>query len=161
LPRPAALRVPVGVQDDDLLRHVPAPNGIGHRTIAEELPHDLFTLSAGGPWAPDLLNPAGRDLIAACPVCSYAGITVHVRTVWRKPSRRGKLWNTASLSWMISCGRDPKPPMSQSRTLRVHSGIFRCGRHGAEQLRRLRDLAYQLRTLTPGVPCHLPLLPPR
>ena len=50
-----------------------------------------------GPGAPDLLTLRGRDLIAACPVCLYAGSLVPSELLSYCPAD-AKIVNTASLS---------------------------------------------------------------
>ena len=50
-----------------------------------------------GPGAPDLLTLRGRDLIAACPVCLYAGSLVPEAVLGHCPEG-ARIVNTAPLS---------------------------------------------------------------
>ena len=50
-----------------------------------------------GPGAPDLLTLRGRDLIAACPVCLYAGSLVPEQILEHCPPG-ARVINTAPLS---------------------------------------------------------------
>ena len=59
-----------------------------------------------GPGAPDLITLRGRDLIAACPVCLYAGSLVPEALLAHCPEG-AKIVNTArmSLDEIIEIGR--------------------------------------------------------
>jgi precorrin-4/cobalt-precorrin-4 C11-methyltransferase len=103
-----------------------------------------------GPGAPDLITLRGRDLIAACPVCLYAGSIVPRELLAYCPPG-ARIVDTAPLSLdeieaefaaAHEGGRDVA--RLQSGDLSIYSAL-------AEQLRRLarRGIPY---TLTPGVP---------
>jgi precorrin-4/cobalt-precorrin-4 C11-methyltransferase len=103
-----------------------------------------------GPGAADLITVRGRDLIARCPVCLYAGSIVRRELLTYCPEG-ARIVDTAPLSLdeieaefvaAHATGRDVA--RLQSGDLSVFSAL-------AEQLHRLerRDIPY---TLTPGVP---------
>jgi precorrin-4/cobalt-precorrin-4 C11-methyltransferase len=103
-----------------------------------------------GPGAADLITLRGRDLLARCPVCLYAGSTVPpALLVHCAPGTR--LVDTAPLSLdeieaeyiaADAAGRD---------VARLHSGDLSVYSAVAEQIRRLERLGIAY-TLTPGVP---------
>jgi precorrin-4/cobalt-precorrin-4 C11-methyltransferase len=103
-----------------------------------------------GPGAADLITVRGRELIARCPVCLYAGSIVPRELLGFCP-KDARIIDTAPLSLdeievefvsANSAGHD---------VARLHSGDLSLFSALAEQLRRLdrRGIAY---TLTPGVP---------
>src|ERR1700704_4360766 len=103
-----------------------------------------------GPGAADLITVRGRDLIARCPVCLYAGSIILSALLAYCP-QGARIVDTAPLSLdeieaefvaAHATGRDVA--RLQSGDLSVYSAL-------AEQLRRLerRGIPY---TLTPGVP---------
>jgi len=103
-----------------------------------------------GPGAADLITVRGRDLIARCPVCLYAGSIVPRELLSYCPPG-ARIVDTAPLSLdgidaefadAFAAGRD---------VARLHSGDLSIYSALAEQLRRLdrRGIPY---TLTPGVP---------
>lgn len=103
-----------------------------------------------GPGAPDLITLRGRDLIARCPICLYAGSIVPKELLDFCPLG-ARIVDTAPLTLdeieaefvaAHESGRDVA--RLQSGDLSVYSAL-------AEQLRRLerRGIPY---TLTPGVP---------
>jgi precorrin-4/cobalt-precorrin-4 C11-methyltransferase len=103
-----------------------------------------------GPGAPDLITVRGRELIARCPVCLYAGSIVPQELLAYCP-QGARIVDTAPLSLdeieaefvaAHEAGKDVA--RLQSGDLSVYSAL-------AEQLRRLerRGIGY---TLTPGVP---------
>nr|WP_321985827.1 precorrin-4 C(11)-methyltransferase [uncultured Lichenicoccus sp.] len=103
-----------------------------------------------GPGAADLLTLRGRDLLAACPVCLYAGSIVPQAMLEHCPPG-ARLVDTASMDLDAievefrqahEGGRDVA--RLQSGDLSIYSAL-------AEQLRRL-DRAGIAYTLTPGVP---------
>jgi precorrin-4/cobalt-precorrin-4 C11-methyltransferase len=103
-----------------------------------------------GPGAPDLITVRGRDLIARCPVCLYAGSIVPKGLLAYCP-QGARIVDTAPLSleeieeeFVAAHAADQDVARLQSGDLSVYSAL-------AEQLRRLerRGIAY---TLTPGVP---------
>jgi precorrin-4/cobalt-precorrin-4 C11-methyltransferase len=103
-----------------------------------------------GPGAADLITVRGRDMIARCPVCLYAGSIVPRELLSFCPPN-ARIVDTAPLSLdeieaefvaAHTAGRD---------VARLHSGDLSIYSALAEQLRRLerRSIPY---TLTPGVP---------
>jgi precorrin-4/cobalt-precorrin-4 C11-methyltransferase len=103
-----------------------------------------------GPGAADLITVRGRDLVACCPVCLYAGSIVPpellalcppgARTVDTGPMSLDEI--EAEFVGAHAAGQD---------VARLHSGDLSIYSALAEQLRRLerRGIPY---TLTPGVP---------
>jgi precorrin-4/cobalt-precorrin-4 C11-methyltransferase len=103
-----------------------------------------------GPGAADLITVRGRDLIARCPVCLYAGSIVPRELLAFCP-RAARIVDTAPLSldeieaeFVAAHEKGLDVARLQSGDLSVYSAL-------AEQLRRLkrRGVPY---TLTPGVP---------
>jgi precorrin-4/cobalt-precorrin-4 C11-methyltransferase len=103
-----------------------------------------------GPGAPDLITVRGRDLIARCPVCLYAGSIVPCELLSYCPEG-ARIVDTAPLAldeieaeFVAAHTADLDVARLQSGDLSVFSAL-------AEQLRRLdaRGIPY---TLTPGVP---------
>jgi precorrin-4/cobalt-precorrin-4 C11-methyltransferase len=103
-----------------------------------------------GPGAADLITVRGRDLIARCSVCLYAGSIVP-RDLLRLCPKDARIIDTAPLSLdeieaeFVAADAEGKDVVRlQSGDLSIYSAL-------AEQLRRLarRNIPY---TLTPGVP---------
>src|SRR4051812_4008692 len=103
-----------------------------------------------GPGAADLITVRGRDLIARCPVCLYAGSIVPAELLQYCPEA-ARIVDTAPLSLdeieleFVAAHRESKDVARlQSGDLSVWSAV-------AEQVRRLqrRGIPY---TMTPGVP---------
>ena len=103
-----------------------------------------------GPGAPDLITVRGRELIARCPVCLYAGSIVPKELLAYCPPG-ARIVDTAPLAldaieaeFVAAHGAGKDVARLQSGDLSVFSAL-------AEQLRRLerRGIPY---TLTPGVP---------
>jgi precorrin-4/cobalt-precorrin-4 C11-methyltransferase len=103
-----------------------------------------------GPGAADLITVRGRDLIARCPVCLYAGSIVPKELLAYCPPG-ARIVDTAPLSldaieaeFVAAHAQGFDLARLQSGDLSIYSAL-------AEQLRRLerRGIAY---TLTPGVP---------
>ena len=103
-----------------------------------------------GPGAADLITVRGRDLLASCPVCLYAGSIVPSELLGYCPEG-ARIVDTAPMSLdeieaefvaAHEAGRD---------VARLHSGDLSVFSAVAEQMRRLerRGIPY---TLTPGVP---------
>ena len=103
-----------------------------------------------GPGAPDLLTLRGRDLIAACPVCLYAGSLVPEGVLAHCPPDV-QLVNTAPLSLDEIINAISAAHAQGHDVARLHSGDLSVWSAMGEQLRRLRaaNIAY---TVTPGVP---------
>ena len=103
-----------------------------------------------GPGAPDLITLRGRDLIAACPVCLYAGSLVPEALLAHCPPG-ARIVNTASLS-LDEIVAEVSAAHNQGHDIaRLHSGDLSVWSAMGEQLRRLRDLDIPY-TVTPGVP---------
>jgi precorrin-4/cobalt-precorrin-4 C11-methyltransferase len=103
-----------------------------------------------GPGAPDLITVRGRELIARCPVCLYAGSIVPRELLSYCPPG-ARMVDTAPLSldeieveFVVAHEAGKDVARLQSGDLAVFSAL-------AEQLRRLERRAIPY-TLTPGVP---------
>ena len=103
-----------------------------------------------GPGAPDLLTLRGRDLIAACPVCLYAGSLVPSELLSYCPAD-AKIVNTASLSLDEIMAEIKAADDAGQDVARLHSGDLSVWSAMGEQLRRLRELDIDY-DITPGVP---------
>jgi precorrin-4/cobalt-precorrin-4 C11-methyltransferase len=103
-----------------------------------------------GPGAADLLTLRGRDLIAGCPVCLYAGSLVPEGVLDHCP-KGARIINTAPLSLEEIMGEIASAHAQGLDVARLHSGDLSIWSAMGEQLRRLRalDIPY---TVTPGVP---------
>jgi precorrin-4/cobalt-precorrin-4 C11-methyltransferase len=103
-----------------------------------------------GPGAPDLLTLRGRDLIASCPVCLYAGSLVPAEILAHCPPG-ARIVNTAPLSLDQIIDEIAKAHAAGQNVTRLHSGDLSVWSAMGEQLRRLRELGIPF-TVTPGVP---------
>jgi precorrin-4/cobalt-precorrin-4 C11-methyltransferase len=103
-----------------------------------------------GPGAADLITVRGRDLIARCPVCLYAGSIVPRELLDGCPAG-ARIVDTAPLSLDEIEGEFVAAHEAGLDVARLQSGDLSIYSALAEQLRRLkrRGVAY---TLTPGVP---------
>lgn len=103
-----------------------------------------------GPGAPDLITLRGRDLIAASPVCLYAGSLVHAGILAHCPPG-ATIIDTAPLSLDEIIDHCAKATEAGQDVARLHSGDLSIWSAMGEQLRRLDALgiAYDV---TPGVP---------
>jgi precorrin-4/cobalt-precorrin-4 C11-methyltransferase len=103
-----------------------------------------------GPGAADLITLRGRDLLARCPLCLYAGSTV-ARELLAHCRADAKLVDTAPLSLDEIEAELAAAHTAGLDVARLHSGDLSVYSALAEQLRRLerRGIPY---TLTPGVP---------
>jgi precorrin-4/cobalt-precorrin-4 C11-methyltransferase len=103
-----------------------------------------------GPGAADLITVRGRDLIARCPVCLYAGSIVPRELLSFCP-KDARIVDTAPLSLDEIEAEFVGANDAGHDVARLHSGDLSIFSALAEQLRRLdrRNIAY---TLTPGVP---------
>ena len=103
-----------------------------------------------GPGAADLITVRGRDLIARCPVCLYAGSIVPKELLAYCPSG-ARIVDTAPLSLDEIEAEFVSAHEKGLDIARLHSGDLSIYSALAEQLRRLErlDIPY---TLTPGVP---------
>ncbi|MEZ5776870.1 MAG: precorrin-4 C(11)-methyltransferase [Paracoccaceae bacterium] len=103
-----------------------------------------------GPGAPDLLTLRGRDLIAASPVCLYAGSLVPEAILSHCPAD-ARVVNTAPLSLDEIIAEIAKAHEAGHDVARLHSGDLSVWSAMGEQLRRLRELGIPY-DVTPGVP---------
>lgn len=103
-----------------------------------------------GPGAPDLLTLRGRDLIAACPVCLYAGSLVPEEILAHCPAD-ARIVNTAPMALDDIVEEIRHAHAEGQDVARLHSGDLSVWSAMGEQLRRLRELAIPY-TITPGVP---------
>lgn len=103
-----------------------------------------------GPGAADLITLRGRDLIAACPVCLYAGSLVPDALLQHCPDT-AHIVNTARLSLDEIMQEIADAHAKGHDVARLHSGDLSVWSAMGEQLRRLREMgiAYDV---TPGVP---------
>jgi precorrin-4/cobalt-precorrin-4 C11-methyltransferase len=103
-----------------------------------------------GPGAADLITLRGRDLIARCPVCLYAGSIIPRALLAHCPSG-ARIIDTAPLSLDEIEAEFAAAHASGLDVARLHSGDLSIYSALAEQLRRLRRRGIPY-TLTPGVP---------
>jgi precorrin-4/cobalt-precorrin-4 C11-methyltransferase len=103
-----------------------------------------------GPGAPDLITLRGRDLIARCPVCLYAGSIVPRELLSYCPEG-ARIVDTAPLALDEIEAEFVAAHAAGHDVARLQSGDLSVFSALAEQLRRLeaRGIPY---TLTPGVP---------
>ena len=103
-----------------------------------------------GPGAPDLLTLRGRDLIAACPVCLYAGSLVPEAVLAHCPEG-AHIVNTAALDLDAIMAEIRAAHAAGHDVARLHSGDLSVWSAMGEQLRRLRAEGIPV-SVTPGVP---------
>lgn len=103
-----------------------------------------------GPGAPDLLTLRGRDLIAKCPVCLYAGSLVP-GGVLRFCPEGAQIVDTAPLSLDEIIAAMQGAHERGQDVARLHSGDLSVWSAVGEQTRRLDALSIPY-DLTPGVP---------
>ena len=103
-----------------------------------------------GPGAADLLTLRGRDLIASCPVCLYAGSLIPKAVLEHCPAD-ARLVNTAPLDLDDIIAECKKASAAGLDVARLHSGDLSVWSAMGEQLRRLRAENIAV-TITPGVP---------
>lgn len=103
-----------------------------------------------GPGAPDLLTLRGRDLIAASPVCLYAGSLVPQAILGHCPPD-ARVVNTAAMDLDQIMAEITFAHARGHDIARLHSGDLSVWSAMGEQLRRLKtsDIPF---TVTPGVP---------
>ncbi|WP_374427126.1 precorrin-4 C(11)-methyltransferase [Paracoccus sp. (in: a-proteobacteria)] len=103
-----------------------------------------------GPGAADLITLRGRDLIAACPVCLYAGSLVPQALLAHCPPG-ARIVNTAAMDLDQIIAEIAAAHAAGHDVARLHSGDLSVWSAMGEQLRRLRalDIPYDV---TPGVP---------
>jgi precorrin-4/cobalt-precorrin-4 C11-methyltransferase len=103
-----------------------------------------------GPGAADLLTLRGRDLLARCPVCLYAGSLVPPGVLAHCPPG-ARIVDTAPLTLDAIEAECVAAHERGQDVARLHSGDLSVWSAVAEQLRRLRRRGIPC-TLTPGVP---------
>lgn len=103
-----------------------------------------------GPGAADLLTLRGRGIIAACPVCLYAGSLVPQGVLAHCP-QGARIVNTAPMSLDEIISEIAVAHAEGKDVARLHSGDLSIWSAMGEQLRRLRALKIPY-TITPGVP---------
>jgi len=103
-----------------------------------------------GPGAPDLLTLRGRDLIASCPVCLYAGSLVPEAVLSHCPDG-ARIVNTATLDLDQIISEIETAHAAGHDVARLHSGDLSVWSALGEQLRRLRAQGIPV-SVTPGVP---------
>ena len=103
-----------------------------------------------GPGAADLITVRGRDLLARCPVCLYAGATVAPELLSHCPPG-ARIIDTAPLDLDRIEAAFVEAHAQGLDVARLHSGDLSIYSALAEQVRRLERHAIPY-TLTPGVP---------
>lgn len=103
-----------------------------------------------GPGAADLITVRGRELLARCPVCLYAGSLVPRALLDHCPPG-ARIVNTAPLDLEAIVAEIAQAHAQGLDVARLHSGDLSIWSAMGEQLRRLRALAIPF-TVTPGVP---------
>lgn len=103
-----------------------------------------------GPGAPDLITVRGRNLIAQCSICLYAGSLVADEILKHCPPG-ARIINTAPLSLDEIVAEFQNADNAGLDVARLHSGDLSIWSTLGEQIRRLEglDISY---TITPGVP---------
>ncbi len=103
-----------------------------------------------GPGAADLITVRGRDLIARCPVCLFAGSLVPKGLLEHCPSG-ARIVDTAPMALEEIVEEFVAATGAGLDVARLHSGDLSIWSALGEQLRRLDELAIPY-TVTPGVP---------
>ena len=103
-----------------------------------------------GPGAPDLLTLRGRDLIAASPVCLYAGALIPREILAYAPAG-ARVVDTQDLTLDEIAGELAAAHARGEDVARLHSGDVSIYSACAEQMRRLDALGIPW-DVTPGVP---------
>lgn len=103
-----------------------------------------------GPGAADLITVRGRDLLARCPVCLFAGSLVPAGLLAVCPPGT-RVVDTAPLSLDAIVAECADATAAGLDVARLHSGDLSIWSAMGEQLRRLRALGIAV-TVTPGVP---------
>lgn len=103
-----------------------------------------------GPGAADLITVRGRDLIARCPVCLYAGSIVPKALLAHCPTG-ARIVDTAPMSLSEIIAELVHATEAEQDVARLHSGDLSIWSALGEQLRAL-DAAGIPYTVTPGVP---------
>jgi precorrin-4/cobalt-precorrin-4 C11-methyltransferase len=103
-----------------------------------------------GPGAADLITLRGRDLLARCPVCLYAGSLVSEALLAYCPPG-ARIVDTAAMDLDQIVAQFVEAHSTGLDVARLHSGDLSIWSAMGEQLRRLDALAISY-TITPGVP---------
>lgn len=103
-----------------------------------------------GPGAADLLTLRGRDLIASCPVCLYAGSLVPEEVLAHCP-KDARVINTAPMDLEQIMEECASAHAAGQDIARLHSGDLSVWSALGEQMRRLKALDIPF-SITPGVP---------
>lgn len=103
-----------------------------------------------GPGAADLLTIRGRDIIAKCPVCLYAGSLVPEEILGYCPEG-AKIINSALLDLDAIIAECVAATNAGQDVVRLHSGDLSIWSAMGEQIRRLREAGVPV-SVTPGVP---------
>jgi precorrin-4/cobalt-precorrin-4 C11-methyltransferase len=103
-----------------------------------------------GPGAADLITLRGRDLIARCPVCLYAGSLVPPALLAHCPPE-ARIVDTASMDLDAIIAECARAHALGQDVARLHSGDLSIWSAMGEQLRRLDALDIPV-SVTPGVP---------
>lgn len=103
-----------------------------------------------GPGADDLITVRGRDLIARCPVCLYAGSLVPKALLDHCPPG-ARIVDTAPLSLDEIVAECKRATADGHDVARLHSGDLSIWSAFGEQARRLEEEGIAF-TVTPGVP---------
>jgi precorrin-4/cobalt-precorrin-4 C11-methyltransferase len=103
-----------------------------------------------GPGAADLITLRGRDLLARCPVCLYAGSLVSLELLAHCPPG-ARIIDTAAMDLDAIIAQCVAAHEAGLDVARLHSGDLSIWSAMGEQIRRLDALAIPY-TITPGVP---------
>lgn len=103
-----------------------------------------------GPGAPDLITLRGRDLIARCPVCLYAGSLVPKELLAYCPAD-ARIIDTAPMALEAIIAEFSHAHAEGKDVARLHSGDLSIWSAMGEQLRALDRLGIPY-SVTPGVP---------
>jgi len=103
-----------------------------------------------GPGAADLLTLRGRDILAAAPVCLYAGSLVPAEILRHCP-KDARIINTAPMDLDAIIAECQRAHAAGHDVARLHSGDPSVWSAMGEQIRRLRALNIPV-SVTPGVP---------
>jgi precorrin-4/cobalt-precorrin-4 C11-methyltransferase len=103
-----------------------------------------------GPGAADLITLRGRDLIAGCPVCLYAGSLVPKELLGFCPPG-ARIVDTAPMALEAITAEFLRAHRNGEDVARLHSGDLSIWSAMGEQLRELDRLGIPY-TVTPGVP---------
>ncbi len=103
-----------------------------------------------GPGAADLITIRGRDIIASCPVCLYAGSLVPPEILSHCPVG-ARIVNTAPLDLDAIIDECRAAHEAGQDVARLHSGDLSVWSAMGEQMTRLHALGIPV-TVTPGVP---------